>query len=120
MKTGKDYGQQGIFTKEMKVDALSNDERNAWSETDLLHVLPRDKAREAMTVPKFQNLTKDKCYWPFTSTGEYNVKTGYHTTKLEEECQTDIPPRRIAKKSKLAMERGYFAKGQNLYLETLQ
>ncbi|XP_074271280.1 uncharacterized protein LOC141595209 [Silene latifolia] len=67
---------RNLKVKDLYIEG-EEDERGNWNEEKIRDLFSEESASKILAMPIFLSRREDSIFWPHSSTGEYNVKSGY-------------------------------------------
>lgn len=68
--------------QETTVSTIMHQNSRSWDVWKILDTFPRNQVAKIIATPILPAGEQDKLIWPFSKTGSYKVKSGYHIEKV--------------------------------------
>ena len=74
---------------EWRVSNLIDSSTNSWDREEVMTKFQRSNAEAILQIPLSRRQVPDTMFWLHTKSGEYTVKSGYHTARLISKLEVD-------------------------------
>ncbi|XP_023882264.2 uncharacterized protein LOC111994610 [Quercus suber] len=74
---------------EWRVSDLIDSSTNSWDRVEVMAKFQRSDAKAILQIPLSRRQVLDVIFWLHTKSGEYTVKSGYHTARLISKLEAD-------------------------------